>query len=661
VTNDLLAFLKDEEARSYDGSLLEEVEVAINSYNGAPYGDEEDGRSQVTARDVAEVVDHMTVSMLRTFVSGDRVVELEPSGPDQEQIADDATEALTADMRRNGYRLIHDWIKAGNLEKIGIVKTCVERRKQRVVEEVPAELLPDDLAAAGIIEAEPVDEFETMFRIAALQDAPPSFKDFNVPLEEFRFSPDARDLDTAVYLAHVVEKSISDLVEMGFDRDLVETIQGDTNPHSALTHARSEFRIDSVGERQGALRKVWLLEEYAFFDANGDGIAERLCVHRVGNTILSVEECDYQPFEYWTPFPMPARLVGQSLADKVIDIQRVNTVLERNALDSLYLQVAPGHYVHEDSVGDHTIDDLLTVRPSRIVRHRGQTPPIPEVRNDVSQIAFNAIEFKIGQRESRTGITRMNQGLDADSLNKTATGTALMQAQGQQIEEYLARNFAEALARFFRKKLKLRQRYGEPFQMRVDGEFRQIDPSQWPEDMDAQIRVGLGSGRKEQRLMYRQMLLGIQAQAMSTGLSLVKEQHLYNNVAGMVKDAQLGSPADYMAAPPTDEMGNPVEQPKPPSPEEQKMQAEMQMKAVDLQAKQQEAALKLELERVKAEEAAQLAREKAEFEREQAIAQMMFEREMAREEFEHERQLAFYKADKDAEAKKYRDGGSLAA
>jgi hypothetical protein len=29
-----------------------------------------------------------------------------------------------------------------------------------------------------------------------------------------------------------------------------------------------------------------LLEEYVRFDADGDGIAERLCIHRVGNTVL---------------------------------------------------------------------------------------------------------------------------------------------------------------------------------------------------------------------------------------------------------------------------------------------------------------------------------------------------------------------------------------
>jgi hypothetical protein len=90
---------------------------------------------------------------------------------------------------------------------------------------------------------------------------------------------------------------------------------------------------------------VWLREEYVLYDLNGDGISERLCVHRVGNTVLRVEEVDYQPFEYWCPYPMQGRLIGQSLADKTMDIQRVNTVLERNMLDSLYQQTAPGTFL----------------------------------------------------------------------------------------------------------------------------------------------------------------------------------------------------------------------------------------------------------------------------------------------------------------------------
>jgi hypothetical protein len=208
-------------------------------------------------------------------------------------------------------------------------------------------------------------------------------------------------------------------------------------------------------------------------------------------------------------------------------------------------------------------------------------------------------------------------------------------------------------------------RYGQPMRLRVDGEYREIDPRQWPEDMQVMIRVGLGSGRKDQRLQNRMMLLEVQRECMLNGLPIVTPEHIFKSISGVVKDANLGSPADFVADP----SQMPPQEPQP-DPEMMKVQAElqmeqakhegdMQMKAADLSGKQQEAALKIELERAKAQEAAELARQKAEFEREQAIAQMMFEREMAVQKMEHERQLAFYRADKDAEAKKYREGGQL--
>ena len=54
VAPELIAFLKEEYDRCRDDALEDERTVAIDRYNGEPYGDEEDGSSQVVARDTAE-------------------------------------------------------------------------------------------------------------------------------------------------------------------------------------------------------------------------------------------------------------------------------------------------------------------------------------------------------------------------------------------------------------------------------------------------------------------------------------------------------------------------------------------------------------------------------------------------------------------------------
>lgn len=686
MTPDFLAFLQSEEARSYDTTLLSEVETALNSYNGAPYGDEEDGRSQVVARDVSETVDYMLTSLLDVMDSSGRVVEFEPTDGSEEDQADDATEAMHYLYRRkSGYRLIHDWAKAGLLEKIGIVKSCVERKRSRVERVLPAALLPgeteEELRAAGIVSADDAGEdpeLGALVKVASIEEGAPEFPDYFVPLEEFRFSPEARDFDSAVYLAHIVKKTISELVEEGFDLDTLLTASSDGgNPtHDTTALARDQGRqtvIDSA--RSGVLREVWLREEYVLFDLNGDGIAERLCVHRIGNTVLvrdgetAVKEVDYQPFEFWCPFPMAGRIVGQSLADKVMDIQRVNTVLERNMLDSLYSQQAPGTLIHEDSVGDHTIDDLLTIRPRRIVRWRGAVAPIPEQVADTSSFAMQAIEFKIRQRESRTGITRLNKGVDEDTLNDTASGQKMLMARGQQMEKYVIRNFAEGVARLFMKKIGLMRRFAQPFQIRVDGEYRQVDPSQWPESMEVNVKVGLGSGSKDERIAYRNMIAQAHFALKQGGSPIVTDENIFNNMTGFCKDAGL-SPNDLFTAVPKGPDGQPIPQQQAPDPRMIEAQAKMQLEQMKAQHKQQldqieserkraEAQAKIELEQFKTVSKAELDRSRAQAEADLANVRLAFEQRMALVEAQHRREIEQFKASEDARVKRFREGGRL--
>jgi hypothetical protein len=662
IAEDLMAFLDEESARSRMETLQLRAETALKSYNGDYYGDEVDGNSKVVSRDVAETIDYMSVAVLRTFVAGDRVVEFEPDSPQSEQFADDATETITRQFAHKGYQLLHDWLKEGNINTLGIVKAVAERKRERVT------VVTHDPEGIGAIGADYIgthpESGVDLYNAAILKDGKTEFRDYLVPLEEFRISPEARDPDDAVYIAHAAPVTISDLVQLGFDPDDVEDIQGDDADvqSSPLGFARDEgVNVLTVGDRIGPNRRVILMEEYVRFDADRDGIAERLCIWRVGTTILKIEPVDYQPFVIYCPFPMPGRIIGDSLADKVTDIQRVNTALMRLALDGLYRNLAPRTYVPDECVNASTIDDLLTVIPGGLVRYKGVNKPEPEPKNDVSATAFQAIEFMIGQRESRTGITRMNQGLDADALNKTATGTALMQAQGRQMEEYLARNFAEAVAKLMRLKLLLMVRYGGPMQLRVDGQYRQIDPSQWPEEMNVVIRVGLGTGHKDQRIQNRMTFLQVMREVMLGGVPIVQPEQLYKMMAGLVKDMSLGSPNDYVIDPST---LPPQPQQQQPDPEMTKVQGMLELNAQKLQMEGQKQAGQLQLKQ--AEIAAKASQQHLNDQAQAAIAirgqNMNQELGMAKIDLAahqaHQESLR-KQAESDARVKQMRTGGAL--
>jgi len=678
----LATFLRDEEDKSYDSDLSAERANALDFYNGEPFGDEEEGRSQVVTRDVAEVIDYATVSILRTMVSGDTVVEF--CLPDK-NLAKVVEAALNHEFfqGQDGYRVLHDWIKAGLLEKTGMVKVCVEERPPVRREAV---LSADELAAANVefIASAPMDEAGEQWSVAWLEPQPPIFRDYFTPNEEVLIAQDARDLDDdCLYVAFRMPRTISQIAEMGYGTDGLESdYPYDQDGLATARNGSVQNGWNDGDYRTGANRRVWLLEEYARYDLDGDGVAELLKVHRVGGRILDVEVIDEQPGVVFCPFPMPGRIVGQSLADKVMDIQRTRSVLMRQGLDNLYQANKPRWAVAEGALGDTTIDDLLASPiAGGIIRHAGATPPQPIKLPDVSGSSFQMMEVLAGERESRTGITRMNQGLDADALNKTATGTAMMQAAGQQIEDYMARNFAEAFARLMLKKYRLMRQFGGPMEVMVDGELVRTDPRQWPDGVNVRVRVGLGTGRKDQRLQARLTLLQLTQAVESSGadMQLFTPENIYNQLVGVIEDSSLGEVSQYI----TDPKNMPPE-PEKPNPEMLKMQADAQIEAarvendakkaqgeqmlkaqqmqIDAQMKQQSLEYDLQAKREKAALDEQLQRERATFEAQLALRTQEFEEQMALRRMAFEQEVAAKKAasdEGDGDLPKKRPGGRL--
>ena len=635
----------EREAISFRSSdLADEQAVAIDFYEGKPFGDEEPGRSQVVVPVVQEVVDYMGVSVLRTFVSGDRVVEFEPRDEDTADVVEEATEGVNyAFMReQDGYKVLHDWLKTGLIERLCAVETmCIEdekrtRRTLTVSEDELALMVGD---GAPIIQVTDNGDGSFVVKLEEVRKRK-RYVDMPIPNYEFLFSPRTRHEDESEYLCHRTQKSLSDLIEMGFDRAVVESLPAYDN---ANLDEREDATWDdewntAANDRIPGLRKVTLRKEYARIDYDGDGVAELLRVYRVDRTILEAEEVDEQPFVVFTPFPRAHRMVGNSLADKVMDIQRNKSVILRQSFDAMYQANDPKLWLDETTITDTTIEDLLTKGPGVIVRGRG-APPQPMITPvDISK-SLTMLEYLSGEQESRTGITRLNQGLDADAMNKTATGMALQSAQGQQMEEFVARNFAEALARLFMKKLRLMIEHGEPLMMRVDGEFKQANPSLWTDDVGVTIRVGLGSGKREARLAARMQVAQMQAQAYAEGTGLVDEKRLYNTGAGIVRDSGLGDPNDFFIDPDSEDF----QQPEKGDPEAAKAMAEV------------------EKARAKAAVDLQIARENMEGEMQIARERMREEIKLAREKAFLEAGIAQSRAENDAAIKGMRAGGSLAA
>ncbi|GAO78661.1 phage portal protein [Sphingopyxis sp. C-1] len=634
-------------------------------YDGDPFGDEVEGLSQIVLPDVAETCDYMTISVLRTFVSGDRVVEFQAKRPEEEEAVDQATESIHQIFmqHQDGYRVLHDWLKAGLIEIIGVVKSCVV--EEDAVEEQVFNATEEELVAAmerGEVpeDADIAPSEDGMLRIVVKQTIKRRyFYDYTVPSEEYRFSARARHEDKADYQAHVCRKTRSDLVEMGFDVDTVYELS--TGDDTIWSDGRAQERDEDYDRgwsdtRQASMQELELWEEYIRIDADGDGVAELLKCFRVGDQLLSSEIVSDHPFTVFCPFPRPHRMVGDSLAEKAMDIQRIRSVVARQLMNGMYLTNMPRYWLPQESTTENTIADLLTIIPGAPVRGKGTAPQPLNDGFDIGQ-SLGVLEFWSGEKESRTGITRMNQGLDADTLNKTATGTALMQAQGQQYEEFIARNFAECVGRMFWRKYRLVKDAGEPFTVKVGGAYATVDPTQWPDEPDMVIRTGLGTNRKEYRIAQRMQLLEVQKEASMIGLASKKK--LFNGAAGIVRDMGIGQPDDFFDDPDT----NPQAEQEQPDPEVMKAQMQADAQKAKIEGEQQLSAVKLEIQREEAAQKQQLAREEAEFEAQLATEKFQFEQDQARARMMFEAQMAREKAETDAAARveisQNRPGGDL--
>lgn len=590
---EFVAILQSEEEQAvgfYNSEVAADQEKALRYYHGEPFGNEEEGRSTVISRDVASVIDGIMPDLIETFVSGDNVVEFEATREGDEAFADQATDYINHIFFKDndGFTITHDWAKDGLLNKIGIVKAYWEQEEEQRRETYTG-LEENALLAlsqeAEIIEAS-TDEETGLTDVTVIRTEDKGRVCIeNIPPEEFLVQPGTRTLKEADYVAHKSHKTLSDLIEMGFDASVVENLgHGDDNnafDGRATERYKDEDYFFDDDSMDPAMRKVWVLEEYVRCDYDGDGIAELRKVTRVDNEIFENMEVNEHPFVDFTPIKLPHRIFGKSLADDTIDIQLVKSTLLRQALDNLYLTNNPRIEVPDAIVGENTFDDILTPRPGAPIRTKGTGGLNAIAVPFTAAQSFDMLEYWDSEREQRTGVTRFNQGLEPDTLNKTATGIALIQNKGLGKIELIARNLANSFGMLFQKILRLVIRYQDKERIiRLRGQWVPMNPNAWDADMKVTEQVGLGTGDRGRRIQARMSLLELQKQALQIGLA--EPQQLYNNVSRLVRDMELGDANQYFIDPASVPPGQ-EQQEQSPDPEMIKIQMDAQIKREEMQ------------------------------------------------------------------------------
>ena len=107
------------------GSLSKTRMLSLAYYRGDLFGNEQEGRSKVVSRDVAEAIDSAMPSLIKMFISSETVVVFSPRRKEDEEAAKQATDYINWVWQTlpNSFDLLQTWIKSGLLSQLGVVKS----------------------------------------------------------------------------------------------------------------------------------------------------------------------------------------------------------------------------------------------------------------------------------------------------------------------------------------------------------------------------------------------------------------------------------------------------------------------------------------------------------------------------------------------------------
>lgn len=622
-------------------------------YLGKAVGDlsppEIDGRSSVVSTDVRDTIEAMLPQLVVTFCGGDAIAEFEAQNPgDDELRASQATEYINYLFfkKNNGHKVAVTWMKDALLQKNGIVKVWWDTRHEETKEEYKA---LSDIELAQILDDEEIevveqntypDEFDAEQKAQAMSQLTAQYEQAvqaaqqgnqqaqqaamqmeqqiaqmqtqpvkmlfdvvckrvktsgkiqidNVPPEEFLISRNAKDIQSARFCAHRVQRTVSELKSMGYKN--VDNISGDDQSqglnmerierlswNDENAYLSNEITVDD------AQKTVWVTEAYIRTDFDGDGIVELRKVTVAGNQMLDNEEVDYTPFVSITPVPLPHTFYGLSIADLAMESQKVKTSILRSQLDNMYLNVNGRYFAVEGQVN---LDDLLTSRPGGVVRIK-QPGAVGRLDQGIGNVGESQalMEYMQQDLENRTGWSRQSMGNDASGIHQTATAANIVTNKADMRVDMIARNFAEGFTELFKLMLKLVcQHQDKEAMVKLSGGWVSIDPREWRNQFDVAINVGIGMGNKDQKVAHLMTLIQQQGQAFQLGIANPKNVYEASTELAKLLGFKNGEKffSDPSKSPP----------PNKPDPEQAKMQAQMQIEQAKLQMNAQTEQMKLQ-------------------------------------------------------------------
>lgn len=574
---DILAIVSSElssaSGASENDAIQADRQKALAAYLGDK-GSVVEGRSSVVSTDVADAIEWIMPEIMKAFTQNNEVVTFDPVGPDDRRQAQiESRYVYDILMKDNeGFIALHEFFKDALLQKNGFFKIWYENEPCITVENYtglnPLEfgMLQQDpeLEVTGMTERTHSDEHGTM-----------QVYDVNVKRtrhtgkirikciapDDMRINRmhDSVCLKDARFIAHAMTMTKSDLIEAGFDKEIVDSLPTESEEFRESKNYRFSMQGENVAPYGGnskdpSMYTYDVSECYMRMDLDGDGIAERVKITVAGfdnpTHILDIEEVEEWPFVSATAILMSHKLFGLSVYDRLKEIQEQKTAIWRNILDNMYLKNNQRTIAVEGMVN---LDDLLISRPGGIIRAKRTDAVAPYVTPDLGSDVYRMVDYLDQVRAGRVGVSP--EGSIADQSIGDAVGSEGVERLLNQKEELvglMVRVFAETGIKPLMQMIRrlLMKHIDATVDYEYHDEWVQVAPKNWVQRNRTTVRVGTGSGNRQQQASALMAVLGYQEKLLANpGQALVTEANVFTALDDLAKVSGMPGAGAYFLDP----------------------------------------------------------------------------------------------------------------
>lgn len=574
---DILAIVSSELSSASGASENDAIQAGRQKALAAYLGDKGsvvEGRSSVVSTDVADAIEWIMPEIMKAFTQNNEVVTFDPVGPDDRRQAQiESRYVYDILMKDNeGFIALHEFFKDALLQKNGFFKIWYENEPCITVENYtglnPLEfgMLQQDpeLEVTGMTERTHSDEHGTM-----------QVYDVNVKRtrhtgkirikciapDDMRINRmhDSVCLKDARFIAHAMTMTKSDLIEAGFDKEIVDSLPTESEEFRESKNYRFSMQGENVAPYGGnskdpSMYTYDVSECYMRMDLDGDGIAERVKITVAGfdnpTHILDIEEVEEWPFVSATAILMSHKLFGLSVYDRLKEIQEQKTAIWRNILDNMYLKNNQRTIAVEGMVN---LDDLLISRPGGIIRAKRTDAVAPYVTPDLGSDVYRMVDYLDQVRAGRVGVSP--EGSIADQSIGDAVGSEGVERLLNQKEELvglMVRVFAETGIKPLMQMIRrlLMKHIDATVDYEYHDEWVQVAPKNWVQRNRTTVRVGTGSGNRQQQASALMAVLGYQEKLLANpGQALVTEANVFTALDDLAKVSGMPGAGAYFLDP----------------------------------------------------------------------------------------------------------------